>query len=146
MKKFSFKALTLVALLFVQQVAKADEGMWLPFMLGRNYADMKKNGLKLSPEQIYSINHSSLKDAVISFDGFCTGEIISNSSLVLTNHHCGYDAIAGASTTEHNYLDNGFWAKSFGEEIPIQGLTATFIVRMEDVTSTIMKELTPDMT
>lgn len=146
MKKFSFKALTLVALLFVQQVAKADEGMWLPFMLGRNYADMKKNGLKLSPEQIYSINHSSLKDAVISFGGFCTGEIISNSSLVLTNHHCGYDAIAGASTTEHNYLDNGFWAKSFGEEIPIQGLTATFIVRMEDVTSTIMKELTPDMT
>ncbi len=140
------KAFVLLAALVVQQFAKADEGMWLPFMLGRNYSDMKKNGLKLTPEQIYSINKSSLKDAVISFGGFCTGEIISDNSLILTNHHCGYDAIAGASTPEHNYLDNGFWAKNFGEEIPVQGLTATFIVRMEDVTATIMKELNDGMT
>ena len=140
------KAFVLLAALVVQQFARADEGMWLPFMLGRNYSDMKKNGLKLTPEQIYSINKSSLKDAVISFGGFCTGEIISDNSLILTNHHCGYDAIAGASTPEHNYLDNGFWAKNFGEEIPVQGLTATFIVRMEDVTATIMKELNDGMT
>ncbi|MBN9292858.1 MAG: S46 family peptidase [Flavobacteriia bacterium] len=146
MKKFTMKAFVLLAALVVQQFAKADEGMWLPFMLGRNYSDMKKNGLKLTPEQIYSINKSSLKDAVISFGGFCTGEIISDNSLILTNHHCGYDAIAGASTPEHNYLDNGFWAKNFGEEIPVQGLTATFIVRMEDVTATIMKELNDGMT
>ncbi len=127
-------------------LAKADEGMWLPFMLGRNYEDMKKHGLKLTPEQLYSINKSSLKDAVISFGGFCTGEIISKKGMVLTNHHCGYDAIADASTPEKNYLDNGFWAKSLSEEIPVPGLTATFIIRMEDVTKTITKELTESMT
>lgn len=127
-------------------VAKADEGMWLPFMLGRNYEDMKKHGLKLTQEQLYSINKSSLKDAVISFGGFCTGEIISKKGLILTNHHCGYDAIADASSPEKNYLDNGFWAKSTAEEIPVQGLTATFIIRIEDVTAAIAKELKPSMT
>lgn len=127
-------------------IARADEGMWLPFLIGRNYEDMKKHGLKLSQEQIYSINKSSLKDAVISFGGFCTGEIISDKSLVLTNHHCGYDAIAGASTPEKNYLDNGFWAKNLKEEIPVPGLTATFMIRMEDVSATVNKELTPSMT
>lgn len=130
----------------IGNAARADEGMWLPFLIGRNYEDMKKHGLKLTQEQIYSINKSSLKDAVISFGGFCTGEIISSQSLVLTNHHCGYDAIAGASTPEHNYLDNGFWAKNNGEEIPVPGLTATFMIRMEDVSSTILKELNPSMT
>ena len=127
-------------------IARADEGMWLPFLIGRNYEDMKKHGLKLTQEQIYSINKSSLKDAVISFGGFCTGEIISDKSLVLTNHHCGYDAIAGASTPEKNYLDNGFWAKNTAEEIPVPGLTATFMVRMEDVSATVLKELRADMT
>ncbi|HLP55402.1 MAG TPA: S46 family peptidase [Fluviicola sp.] len=126
--------------------ARADEGMWLPFLIGRNYEDMKKHGLKLSQEEIYSINKSSLKDAVISFGGFCTGEIISNQSLILTNHHCGYDAIAGASTPEKNYLDNGFWAKNHGEEIPVEGLTATFMIRMEDVSATVLKELNSNMT
>lgn len=126
--------------------AFADEGMWLPFLIGRNYEDMKKHGLKLTQEQVYSINKSSLKDAVISFGGFCTGEIISDKSLILTNHHCGYDAIAGASTPEHNYLDNGFWAKNNGEEIPVPGLTATFMIRMEDVSSTVLKELNNSMT
>lgn len=138
----------LIALLLVFttiNVAKADEGMWLPFMLGRNYEDMKKHGLRLTQEQLYSINNSSLKDAVISFGGFCTGEIISKKGLVLTNHHCGYDAIADASTKEHNYLDNGFWAKNQSEEIAVPGLTATFIIRMEDVTKTIMKELNEGM-
>ncbi len=144
MKKI--KIFVLLGILSLSILAKADEGMWLPFMLGRNYEDMKKHGLKLTPEQLYSINKSSLKDAVISFGGFCTGEIISKKGMVLTNHHCGYDAIADASTPEKNYLDNGFWAKSLAEEIPVPGLTATFIIRMEDVTKTITKELTESMT
>lgn len=130
----------------LSNVARADEGMWLPFLIGRNYEDMKKHGLKLSQEQIYSINNSSLKDAVISFGGFCTGEVISSQGLVLTNHHCGYDAIAGASTPEKNYLDNGFWAKNHGEEIKVPGLTATFMIRMEDVTAQVVKELNSKMT
>lgn len=141
-----FKIFALLGMLSMSILAKADEGMWLPFMLGRNYEDMKKHGLKLTAEQLYSINKSSLKDAVISFGGFCTGEIISKKGMVLTNHHCGYDAIADASTPEKNYLDNGFWAKNLSEEIPVPGLTATFIIRMEDVTKTISKELTESMT
>ena len=141
-----FKILALIGLMLTSVVAKADEGMWLPFMLGRNYADMKKHGLKLTQEQLYSINKSSMKDAIISFGGFCTGEVISNQGLVLTNHHCGYDAIAEASTAEKNYLDNGFWAKNFKEEIAIPGLTATFVIRIEDVSKTINKELTAEMT
>jgi hypothetical protein len=140
------KIFVLLGVLSMSILAKADEGMWLPFMLGRNYEDMKKHGLKLTSEQLYSINKSSLKDAVISFGGFCTGEIISKKGMVLTNHHCGYDAIADASTPEKNYLDNGFWAKNLSEEIPVPGLTATFIIRMEDVTKTITKELTESMT
>jgi len=144
MKKLIF-GLVLLAVTF-SNVARADEGMWLPFLLGRNYEDMKKHGLRLSQEQIYSINKSSLKDAVISFGGFCTGELISDKSLVLTNHHCGYDAIAGASTPEKNYLDNGFWAKNTKEEIPVAGLTATFMIRMEDVSQSILKELNASMT
>lgn len=137
--------IALLALITLSFGSRADEGMWLPFMIGRNYEDMKKHGLNLSAEDIYSINNSSLKDAVISFGGFCTGEIISDKGLVLTNHHCGYDAIAGASTKENNYLDNGFWAKAHDQEIPIPGLTATFIIRIEDVTELINKELNESM-
>jgi len=144
MKKM--KLFVLLTVLCSTLISRADEGMWLPFMLGRNYEDMKKHGLKLTQDQIYSINHSSLKDAVISFGGFCTGEVISKKGLVLTNHHCGYDAIADASTTEKNYLDKGFWAKNTTEEIAVPGLTATFIIRIEDVTSLIQKELTESMT
>ncbi len=140
------KIFALLGILMTSVFAKADEGMWLPFMLGRNYEDMKKHGLKLTQDQIYSINKSSLKDAVISFGGFCTGEIISKKGMVLTNHHCGYDAIADASTPEKNYLDSGFWAKNLSEEIPVPGLFATFMIRMEDVTATIMKELNDNMT
>lgn len=140
------KLFVLVTVLCTSLFSRADEGMWLPFMLGRNFEDMKKHGLKLTQEQIYSINHSSLKDAVISFGGFCTGEVISKKGLVLTNHHCGYDAIADASTPEKNYLDKGFWAKNNSEEIAVPGLTATFIIRIEDVTSLIQKELNESMT
>jgi len=141
----NFKALLLLLAISFSTISKADEGMWLPFLLNRNYDDMKKNGLKLTPEQIYDINNASLKDAIVSFGGFCTAEVISSKGLLLTNHHCGYDAIAGVSSTENNYLKNGFWAKQLEDEIPIQGLTATFIIRMEDVTEAITKELNESM-
>jgi len=139
--------ISLIALfLLAGTIARADEGMWLPFLLGRNYEDMKKHGLNLTPEQIYDINNASLKDAIVSFGGFCTGEIISDKGLILTNHHCGYDAIAESSSEENNYLDNGFWAKSYDAEIPIAGLTATFIVRIEDVSKKVLAELNDNMT
>ena len=141
------RTLILLPLLFVFTLfSRADEGMWLPFMLGRNYEDMKKHGLNLTQEQIYSVNNSSIKDAIIIFGGGCTGEMISKNGLILTNHHCGYDAIAAASTSAHNYLDNGFWAKKLSEEIPAAGVSATFIIRMEDVSATINKELNSSMT
>ena len=140
--KISLIAFTLL----IGTFARADEGMWLPFLLGRNYEDMKKHGLNLTQEEIYSINNSSIKDAIVSFGGFCTGEIISKKGLILTNHHCGYDAIAENSTPEHNYLDNGFWAMSHDQEIPIPGLHASFIIRIQDVTETINKELNAQMT
>tara|TARA_R110002072_G_scaffold302402_1_gene485121 strand:+ start:47080 stop:49218 length:2139 start_codon:yes stop_codon:yes gene_type:complete len=144
MKQIKITLITLF--LLVGTIAKADEGMWLPFLLGRNYEDMKKHGLRLTQEELYSINQSSIKDAIISFGGFCTGEIISKQGLILTNHHCGYEAIAEASTKENNYLDDGFWAKNNAEEIPVPGLHATFIVRIEDVTQAILSELNENMT
>ena len=99
--------------------ASADEGMWLPLLLGQQvYADMVKKGLKLTKEQLYSINKPSIKDAIIIFGGGCTGEVVSNQGLVFTNHHCGYDAVTAASTLQHNYLRDGFWSKSKEEEIP----------------------------
>ncbi|HLU86595.1 MAG TPA: S46 family peptidase [Taishania sp.] len=140
------KIVLLTALVsFTTMFAKADEGMWLPFLLGRNYDDMKKYGLNLTAEEIYSINNSSLKDAIISFNGYCTGEVISKNGLILTNHHCGYEAIAAASSSKNNYLDSGFWAKNYQEEIKTS-LFATFVVRIEDVTSKIVKELRDNMT
>ncbi len=121
-----------------KQVAKADEGMWLPMLLGEQvYADMVKKGLKLSKEQLYSINQASIKDAIIIFGGGCTGEIVSKEGLIFTNHHCGYNAIAAASTVEHNYLRDGFWAKSKQEEIPAPGVHAQFLVKIVDVTDKV---------
>jgi hypothetical protein len=116
----------------------ADEGMWLPNLLGQQvYDDMVKKGLKLSKDQLYNINKASLKDAIILFNGGCTGEIVSSEGLIFTNHHCGYDAIAAASTVQNNYLKNGFYAKNKGEEIPSKGLYALFLLRIEDVTKKI---------
>jgi hypothetical protein len=116
----------------------ADEGMWLPLLLGQQvYNDMVKKGLKLSKEQLYSINKPSVKDAIIIFSGFCSGEIVSNEGLIFTNHHCGYDVIASASSIEHNYLKDGFWAKSKQDEIPAHGLYAEFLLRIEDVTKEV---------
>lgn len=139
-------SLLLIILVLSSFRSKADEGMWLPFLLGRNYEEMKRLGLNLTEEEIYSINNSSLKDAIVSFGGFCTAEVISKKGLLLTNHHCGYDAIAGVSTEEANHLDEGFWAKNHTEEIPIPELTATFIISIADVTEQIVKNLTESMT
>ncbi|HEY1870437.1 MAG TPA: S46 family peptidase, partial [Chitinophagaceae bacterium] len=106
----------------------ADEGMWLPLLLGEQvYNDMVKKGLKLTKEQLYSINKASLKDAIIIFGGGCTGEIVSPEGLIFTNHHCGYDVIAGASTVDHNYLRDGFYSASRAEEIPAEGLSVQFL-------------------
>lgn len=120
-----------------------DEGMWLPmFIENYNYAEMQRLGLKLTPQQMYDINHSSLKDAIVQLGNFCTGEIISEDGLMLTNHHCGYSSIADHSTEEHDYLKYGFWAKTRDEELPNEGLTVTFLVRMDDVTKTVLAEVT----
>ena len=117
--------------------AKADEGMWLPMLLGQQvYNDMVKKGLKLTKEQLYSINKSSLKDAILIFGGGCTGEIVSDQGLIFTNHHCGYAAIAGASTIEHNYLTDGFYAFNKGQEIKSE-LTVQFLDRIVDVTKDV---------
>ncbi len=121
---------------------KADEGMWLPFFLGKKYEEMKAMGLKLSPEQLYDINNASLKDAIVSLDGGgCTGEIISAQGLLLTNHHCGYGEIQSHSSVEHDYLSDGFWAYSMNEELVNPGKTASFLVRIEDVTERVLQEI-----
>ena len=127
---------------------KADEGMWLPLLIKRlNGVDIKKHGLKLSPEEIYAVNNSSLKDAIVALGGgFCTGEIISKEGLLLTNHHCGFDAIQQHSTTENDYLRDGFWAMNKGQELPVPGLTVWFLDRMDDVTAQILAGVTDDMT
>jgi len=124
----------------------ADEGMWFLMHLKRlNEADMQKKGLKLTAEEIYSINHSSLKDAIVQFNGGCTAEIVSGQGLVFTNHHCGYGAIAALSTPENDYLTNGFWAGSLEEELKPKSLYVRFFVRMDDVSRRILSLLNDDM-
>ncbi|NSW45873.1 MAG: S46 family peptidase [Bacteroidales bacterium] len=134
--------------------SKADEGMWIPSLIGKlNYADMQKLGCKLTPEEIYSINHSSIKDAIFQlgheqngeFSGFCTAEMVSGKGLLFTNHHCGYDAIAKLSTVEHDYLANGFWAKNMSEELSAEGLCASHLIRIEDVTARVLEGVKDDM-
>lgn len=139
-KKSIFLAL-LIALTSVGRV-QADEGMWLPMLIQRlQQRDLQKMGLQLTPDEIYSVNHSSLKDAIVSMGGFCTGEIVSPQGLMLTNHHCGYDAIRENSTVEDDILTNGFWAKSYSEEKRVDGLYVSFLVRMEDVTERVLNSL-----
>ena len=123
----------------------ADEGMWLLTMLNKTYADMKKQGLKLTAEDIYSINKTSLKDAVVIFGGGCTGEMVSSQGLVLTNHHCGYGSVQALSSVEHDYLEEGYWAKDKSEELACPGLAVTFLVRLEDVTAKVNAELNDKM-
>ncbi|HQK96549.1 MAG TPA: S46 family peptidase [Bacteroidia bacterium] len=127
--------------------AHADEGMWFPQLLQQlNAEDMKLRGLQISIDDIYSVNKSSLKDAVVLFGGGCTGEIISKQGLLLTNHHCGFDQIQTHSTVENNYLKDGFWAKELKDELPCPGLSVTFVISINDVTDQFNKVLTPDMT
>ena len=118
--------------------ASADEGMWLPSLISQRIDDMRAKGFRLTAEDIYSINKASMKDAVVLFNGGCTGELISPEGLLLTNHHCGYDAIQKHSTVEHDYLTNGFWAMSRAEELPAPGLKVRFIRRIVDVTPDVL--------
>ena len=144
MKKVTL--LFIAAMFAFSPLLRADEGMWLLMYIDKQtYKDMKAKGLKLTSKQIYDINHSSLKDAIIQFGRGCTGEIVSDQGLILTNHHCGYPQIQQHSTVEHDYLTNGFWAYSKEEELPNPGLTAKFFVRMDDVTEQVLQGVTSSM-
>ena len=149
------KRLTLLFTVFVLLFGstRADEGMWLPIFVERlNYVDMQKMGLHLTAEEIYSINNSSMKDAIVGLSNgptpngfFCTAEVVSDQGLLFTNHHCAYDIIQKHSAIEHDYLTDGFWAMKKDEELPNEGLSATFFVRMEDVTDSILPFLSDTM-
>jgi ATP-dependent Lon protease len=140
------KSTFLAIALFVGFFVRADEGMWFLMFIERlNHRDMEKLGLQLTTEEIYSINHSSIKDAVVQFNGGCTAEIISKDGLILTNHHCGYDAIAELSTPEKDYLTNGFWAANRQEEMKPKSLYVRFFVRMDDVSKRILGKVTDQM-
>ncbi len=134
MKKF----LSLLLIISSFQITLAKEGMWIPMLLNNNIAEMQSMGCELTAEDIYSVNNSSLKDAIVSFGGFCTGEFISAKGLVLTNHHCGYGQIQKQSSLENNYLKDGFWANSFSEELKNPGLYVEQLVFMEDVTNSLV--------
>ena len=137
--------ITLLVAILTLPTLIADEGMWIPMLLKRNEADMQQKGMKISADDIYSINQACLKDAIVLFGGGCTGEFVSDKGLLFTNHHCGYSYIARNSTLEHNYLANGFWAKSLEEEIPCPGLSVTRLVRMDDVTTQVLEGITDNM-
>lgn len=125
---------------------RADEGMWLlPYLQKLNIKEMKAKGLKLSADQIYNLNGNSLKDAIVIFGGGCTGEIVSANGLIFTNHHCGYGLIQRLSSVEHDYLENGFWAMNYNEELPCPGMTITFIRSIEDVSDQILPKLNDSM-
>ena len=133
-------SISIAALALAFTPAIADEGMWLlPLLKKMNIGTMQEMGLELSAEDIYSINNTSLKDAIVQFGGGCTGEIISPNGLLVTNHHCGYSSIQKLSSVEHDYLNNGYWAMNLDEELPCEGLTVTFVESMTDVTKDIEK-------
>ncbi|WP_235861232.1 S46 family peptidase [Pontibacter flavimaris] len=133
-------SLLLLVSLSTPFAAKADEGMWLPMLIKRlNYTDMQKQGLQLTAEEIYSVNNSSLKDAIVQFGGFCTGEFVSPEGLLLTNHHCGYGQIQSHSTPEKDYLTNGFWATSKDQELPNEGLFVDILHYMDDVSAKVLE-------
>ena len=134
------KFLKLVLLLFVIQTQAQQGGMWIPSLLkGMNEKEMKNLGMKMSVKDIYDVNHSSLKDAVPHFNGGCTSEVISPKGLILTNHHCGFSQIQSHSSVEHDYLTDGFWAYKMEDELPNEGLTVTFMVKIEDVTTLVLE-------
>ena len=144
MKKCLFAALLVSFLMTLP--ARADEGMWLPSLISARIADMQAKGLQLTAEDLYSVNNASLKDAIVLFGSGCTGEVVSDQGLLLTNHHCGYSYIQKHSSVEHDYLKDGFWAMNQAQELPNPGLTVRFLERMEDVTDIILKGVTPKMT
>ena len=134
------RIIKLLLILFVFQVQAQQGGMWIPSLLqGMNEKEMKKLGMKISAEDIYSVNNSSLKDAVPQFDGGCTAEMISDKGLLLTNHHCGFDAIQTHSSIEHDYLQDGFWAYKMEDELPNKDMEVMFVVRIEDVTTKVLE-------
>lgn len=140
------KALVLLCLFILSQQLKAGEGMWLPILLEQlNQKEMQDMGMRISAKDIYSINNSSLKDAIVLFGSGCTAEIVSDQGLILTNHHCGYGRIQNHSSLEHDYLKYGFWAKDMNEELSNPGLTVSLLVRMEDVTSKALEGIIPAM-
>ena len=135
-----------IFLLFIQSLT-AGEGMWLPHLLGQlNEKEMRDMGMKITAEDIYSINHSSLKDAIVLFGGGCTAEVVSDKGLIFTNHHCGYGNIQRHSSLEHDYLSQGFWASSLAEELPNPGLSVTFLISIQEVTDGVLKGVTANMT
>ena len=139
------KKVLLAFLLALSAVAaRADEGMWLPSLIGSRIKDMRSKGFRLSAEDIYSVNKASMKDAVVLFGGGCTGEFVSGEGLLLTNHHCGYGSIQQLSSVEHDYLTDGFWAASREGELPVPGLTVSILVRMEDVTDRVAAGENPE--
>ena len=140
------KQIFTIGLLSFATMAFAGEGMWIPLLLkALNEGEMQEMGMKMTAEDIYSVNKGSLKDAIVHFGGFCTAEVISQKGLILTNHHCGYGQIQSHTTVENNYLKEGFWAKSFDKELANPGLTATFIEKIYDVTEVILEGVTDDM-
>ncbi len=141
------KRIVLLVLLSISFILKgiADEGMWIPMLIGKNIAEMQRMGFKLTAEDLYSVNKTSLKDAIVQFGGGCTGEVISEQGLLITNHHCGYSQIQSHSTIERNLLANGYWANNLTEELPNPGLKVRFLVRMDDVTHQVLKNVTPAM-
>lgn len=142
MRKFF---ILLISAFFILPFSRADEGMWLPFLLKLNEKDMQSKGLKISAEDIYSINQGSLKDAIVLFGGGCTGEIVSEQGLLLTNHHCGYGRIQTHSSLENDYLTNGFWAMKKEEELSNPGFIVTMLVSMKDVTNDVLKYVSDQM-
>ncbi|MEZ5035582.1 MAG: S46 family peptidase [Chitinophagaceae bacterium] len=140
------KKILLSGFLFIATLVHAGDGMWLPQLLAQlNEKEMKSMGMKISAADIYNINKGSLKDAIVSFGGFCTGEIISSKGLILTNHHCGFSSIQNHSTIDHNYIRDGFWSRNEAEEMPNKGLFVTFIVRIEDVSKAVLSGVTSSM-
>ena len=143
------RTIFLISLIFIQllKTSFAGEGMWLPLLLSQlNEKEMKTMGLRITADDIYSVNHSSLKDAIVLFGGGCTAELVSDQGLLLTNHHCGYGNIQRHSSLQYDYLTDGFWAQSLGEELPNPGLSVTFLVRMEDVTQQVLQGVETTMT
>ena len=141
------RLLLVTTLLLSVMMAKADEGMWLPYSLnGQNLAEMQALGCKLTPEQIFSFNQPSIKDAIVQFGGGCTGEIISSEGLLLTNHHCGLSYVQKHSSVEHDYLTDGFWANDKSQELPNPGLSVLFLNKVEDVTETVLEGVTNETT